>query len=72
MDLHANPKPDAPGADASNASDSKNQKPTRTPDAKADLKTLPLPELEKRLGSSPTVSPGRSFKTTTAVWAERD
>ncbi len=53
MDLHANPKPDAPGADASNASDSKNQKPTRTPDAKADLKTLPLPELEKKLGSSP-------------------
>lgn len=28
-------------------------KPTSKPDAKDDLKSLPLPEVEKKLGSSP-------------------
>ena len=48
------PKPNESGASTPKASDAKpGSKPDAKPDAKDDLKSLPLAEVEKRLGSSP-------------------
>ncbi len=48
-------------------------KPESEPEAKDDLKSLPMPEVEKQLGSShgrPHSS--RGAKTADPIWAERD
>ena len=43
------------------------------PDAKDDLKSLPMPELEKKLGSSPDgLSQAEAQKRLSPIWAERD
>ena len=44
-------------------------KPDAKPDPKNDLKTLPMPEVEKQLGSSPDgLSQARSAETSGAIW----
>jgi H+-transporting ATPase len=41
------------------------------PDSKDDLKSLPLPEVEKRLGSSAKgTEPSRGAETAGAIWSE--
>ena len=47
------PKTDQPKAPESKAGAKPDVKPDAKPDAKDDLKSLPLPEVEKKLGSSP-------------------
>ena len=61
MKAHAD-QPRAPGAKV----DSK-------PDAKDNLQTLPLPEVEKKLGSSPDgLTQAEATKATDAIRAERN
>ena len=48
-------------------------KPVSKPDAKDDLKTLPMPEVEKKLGSSPDgLSSSRGAETADPIWTQRD
>ena len=48
-------------------------KPGSKPDAKDDLKSLPLAEVEKKLGSSPDgLTSGRGAETADPIWAQRD
>ena len=43
------------------------------PDSKDELKSLPMPEIGKRLGSSPEgLSQAEAQKRLTAIWPERD
>ena len=59
-----------PNADPPKASDSK---PGSKLDAKDDLKSLPLPEVEKKLGSSPDgLSSSRGAEAADPIWAQRD
>ncbi len=52
---------------------SPNAKPGSKPDAKDDLKSLPMPEVEKRLGSSPDgLSQAEAQKAAGPRWPERD
>ena len=45
-------------------------KPGAKPDSKDDLKSLPMPELEKKLGSSPDgLSSSRGAETADPIWA---
>ena len=42
----------------------------KTPDAKDDLKTLPMPEVEKKLGSSPDgLTQAEAAETADPIWA---
>ena len=46
-------------------------KPVSNPDSKDDLKSLPMPEVEKRLGSSPKgLSQAEAAETAGAIWFE--
>ena len=48
-------------------------KPGSKPNAKDDLKSLPLAEVEKKLGSSPDgLTSSRGAETADPIWAERD
>ena len=59
-----------PNADQPQAPDSK---PGAKPDAKEDLKSLPMAEVEKKLGSSPDgLSASRSAEAADPIRAERD
>ena len=60
-----------PNTDQPKASESKSEsKHDAKPDAKDDLKSLPLAEVEKKLGSSPDgLTQGRSGKAPDPVWA---
>ena len=52
---------------------SPNAKPGSKPDAKDDLKSLPMPEVEKQLGSSPDgLSSSRGAKAAGSIWSQRD
>ena len=59
-----------PTADKTEAKSSKPEtKPGPKPEAKDDLKTLPMPEVEKRLGSSPDgLSQAEAQETAGPVW----
>jgi H+-transporting ATPase len=49
----------------------KNPESKSKPDSKDDLKSLPLPEVEKRLGSSPErTEPSRGAETAGEIWSE--
>ena len=47
--------------------------PRSKPNANNELKSLPMPEVEKQLGSSPDgLTQAEAQKRLTAIWAKRD
>ena len=59
-----------PNADQPKAPESK---PGAKPDAKDDLKSLSMPELQAKLGSSPDgLSQAEAHDTADPIWTERD
>ena len=59
-----------PNADQPKAPESKPGSKPNAPDAKDDLKSLPMPEVEKKLGSSPDgLSSSRGAETADPIWA---